>query len=31
MAQKGKHAGVGACFIGGGALFGLGLFGALTA
>src|ERR671916_2507378 len=31
MAQKGKHAGVGAGFIGGGALFGLGMFGALTA
>lgn len=31
MAQKGKQAGVGAGFIGGGALFGLGTFGALTA
>src|ERR687894_2683242 len=31
MTQKGKHAGVGAGFIGGGALFGLGTFGALTA
>lgn len=31
MAQKGKHAGAGAGFIGGGALFGLGTFGALTA
>ena len=31
MAQKGKHAGAGAGFIGGGALFGLGMFGALTA
>jgi hypothetical protein len=31
MTQKGKHAGVGAGFIGGGALLGLGAFGALTA
>jgi hypothetical protein len=31
MAQKGKDAGVGAGFVGGGALFGLGAFGALTA
>jgi predicted lipid-binding transport protein (Tim44 family) len=31
MTQKGKEAGVGAGFIGGGALFGLGMFGALTA
>jgi MFS family permease len=31
MAQKGKDAGAGAGFIGGGALFGLGMFGALTA
>jgi predicted lipid-binding transport protein (Tim44 family) len=31
MTQKGKDAGVGAGFIGGGALFGLGMFGALTA
>jgi hypothetical protein len=31
MAQKGKRAGLGAGFIGGGALFGLGAFGALTA
>jgi hypothetical protein len=31
MTEKGKHAGVGAGFIGGGALFGLGTFGALTA
>jgi hypothetical protein len=31
MAQKGKHAGIGAGYIGGGALFGLGAFGALTA
>ena len=31
MAEKGKRAGVGAGFIGGGALFGLGAFGALTA
>ncbi len=31
MTQKGKHAGVGAGFIGGGALFGLGAFAALTA
>src|SRR5918997_4446285 len=31
MAQKGRHAGVGAGFIGGGALFGLGAFGGLTA
>jgi MFS family permease len=31
MTQKGKQAGVGAGFIGGGALFGLGMFGGLTA
>ncbi len=31
MAQKGKHAGLGAGFIGAGALFGLGAFGAITA
>ena len=31
MAQKGRDAGAGAGFIGGGALFGLGMFGALTA
>lgn len=31
MAQKGKQAGLGAGFIGGGALFGLGAFAALTA
>jgi len=31
MTQKGKHAGAGAGFIGGGALFGLGMFGAITA
>ena len=31
MMEKGRHAGVGAGFIGGGALFGLGAFGALTA
>ncbi len=31
MAQKGKHAGAGAGFLGGGAVFGLGAFGALTA
>jgi predicted lipid-binding transport protein (Tim44 family) len=31
MAKKGKDAGVGAGFVGGGALFGLGAFGALTA
>ncbi len=31
MAEKGKRAGVGAGFIGGGALFGLGAFAALTA
>ena len=31
MTQKGKHAGAGAGFIGGGALFGLGMFCALTA
>ena len=31
MTQKGKDAGAGAGFIGGGALFGLGMFGALTA
>ena len=31
MTQKGRHAGAGAGFIGGGALFGLGAFGALTA
>ncbi len=31
MTQKGKHAGVGAGFIGGGAMFALGMFGALTA
>jgi hypothetical protein len=31
MTQKGKHAGVGAGFIGAGALFGLGTFGAITA
>ena len=31
MTQKGRRAGVGAGFIGGGALFGLGAFGALTA
>ena len=31
MAEKGKRAGLGAGFIGGGALFGLGAFGALTA
>ena len=31
MTQKGKQAGVGAGFIGGGALFGLGMFGAVTA
>ena len=31
MAQKGKKAGIGAGFIGGGALFGLGAFGAFTA
>ncbi|HVL31643.1 MAG TPA: phage holin family protein [Solirubrobacteraceae bacterium] len=31
MAQKGRHAGAGAGFIGGGAVLGLGAFGALTA
>jgi hypothetical protein len=31
MAQKGKSAGAGAGFLGGGAVFGLGAFGALTA
>ena len=31
MMEKGKHAGVGAGFIGGGALLGLGAFGAATA
>ena len=31
MTQQGKRAGLGAGFIGGGALFGLGAFGALTA
>ena len=31
LAQKGKRAGLGAGFIGGGALFGLGAFGAFTA
>jgi len=31
MSQKGKQAGLGAGFVGGGALFGLGAFGALTA
>ena len=31
LSQQGKRAGVGAGFIGGGALFGLGAFGALTA
>jgi uncharacterized membrane protein YedE/YeeE len=31
MTQQGKRAGMGAGFIGGGALFGLGAFGALTA
>jgi hypothetical protein len=31
MTQKGRQAGVGAGFIGGGALFGLGMFGTLTA
>ncbi len=31
MTEKGRHAGVGAGFIGGGALFGLGAYGALTA
>jgi predicted lipid-binding transport protein (Tim44 family) len=31
MTQKGKEAGAGAGFIGGGALFGFGMFGALTA
>ena len=31
MAQKGKRAGIGAGFIGGGALLGLGAFGAFTA
>ena len=31
LSQQGKRAGIGAGFIGGGALFGLGAFGALTA